>query len=369
MPTRSTPEGKKKPFYRPGSTTPTKFKGNCDDLSGSIFDCGDNRTADGFVSTKKRIAEYVGATYDHGADIRSSIENGTKFVIPPPPKPTALVSAAIAATAAVAADPNNNVAAVAAVAAQAAVYEPMDEYQKMEYSGILKNHLYKVSKLDENIKKAYSLILGQCTENLQSRLKQTTQWATFSVSFNSLMLLDSIQSIAFKYEDRKFQPLALHQVKQSFYSFNQGNLSNSEYLQQFKNRSEMAESHGTDLTDRAVAVMLMKQNPVDAAKNFETGLSDAERKLYLDAAGDLCQAVAFLVQSDKRRYGELLSDLENDYTKGLSNYPKSLTKAYQYLNDYKIKTSVRDAGNNEKTNEVAFVQEKENDVAKNMSPG
>ena len=44
---------------------------------------------------------------------------------------------------------------------------------------------------------------------------------------------------------------------------------------------------------------------------------------------------AFVINSDLRRYGRLIKELENDYTKGNDNYPRNMVKAYQLLNEYK----------------------------------
>ena len=38
--------------------------------------------------------------------------------------------------------------------------------------------------------------------------------------------------------------------------------------------------------------------------------------------------VTFLLRSDQSRYGELILDLKNDYTKQQNNYPKTLTDMY-----------------------------------------
>ena len=35
------------------------------------------------------------------------------------------------------------------------------------------------------------------------------------------------------------------------------------------------------------------------------------------------------------RYGRLIEDLVNDYTKGNDNYPENMVKAYQLLNEFK----------------------------------
>jgi predicted NACHT family NTPase len=102
---------------------------------------------------------------------------------------------------------------------------PLDDVQKMILSAEVKKYIIRKAKLDTNIKKAYSLAIVQCTEALQSRLKQDSQWPKISEEFDVLLLFDIIKAISFKYEDRKFLPLALHETKMLFYSFRQNNLS------------------------------------------------------------------------------------------------------------------------------------------------
>ena len=66
--------GDKESYKPPRTTHSPRFKGNIHDLEGYIFDCSDNKQADIFVHTMKRIAEYVGTEYRNGGDIRSTIE-------------------------------------------------------------------------------------------------------------------------------------------------------------------------------------------------------------------------------------------------------------------------------------------------------
>ena len=61
-----------------------KFKGNSSDLEGYIFYCSDSRQATKFITAIKIIAEYVGAEYKYGGDIRLYIENSKRFEIPMP---------------------------------------------------------------------------------------------------------------------------------------------------------------------------------------------------------------------------------------------------------------------------------------------
>ena len=46
-------------------------------------------------------------------------------------------------------------------------------------------------------------------------------------------------------------------------------------------------------------------------------------------------ACAFLYQSDRKIYGRLLEELENDYTKVNSNYPTNIVTTYRMINEYK----------------------------------
>ena len=46
-------------------------------------------------------------------------------------------------------------------------------------------------------------------------------------------------------------------------------------------------------------------------------------------------ALAFLMGSDQSRFGRLLEKLENDFTAGNNNYPKTLTDAYNMLLEWK----------------------------------
>ena len=61
-----------------------KFKGNSSNLEGCIFYCSDSRQADKYITEINRIAEYAGAEFKYGGNIRSSIENSKRFEIPMP---------------------------------------------------------------------------------------------------------------------------------------------------------------------------------------------------------------------------------------------------------------------------------------------
>jgi hypothetical protein len=50
-----------------------KFEGRIDELKGHIYEYGENRSADQFVTTTKEITTYIGSTMKHSNDITIAI--------------------------------------------------------------------------------------------------------------------------------------------------------------------------------------------------------------------------------------------------------------------------------------------------------
>ena len=286
-------------------TTPTtgKFKGNCVELSGYVFDCADYRQADKYVTNIKRIAEYIGTEYKQGGDIRSTIENEAPLTVPVPLEP-ALIGEA----------------------------EELTTSQKLIFKGQIDQYIRREAILQENMQKAYSLVLGQCTELLRAKLKQSNEWTAVSSAFDVLGLTKLIKSIVFKFDDQKFLPVSLHQAKQNFYSMRQGTLTNAEYLEKFNNLVDIASSYDGEILDAAV----LEYTRLKTYPGTDPGdQKDDEMATIRITAKEVCLATAFILQCDRRRYGKLLEELENDFTKGHNNYPSDMVKAYQLLNEYK----------------------------------
>ena len=148
-----------------------------------------------------------------------------------------------------------------------------------------------------------------------------------------LGLLDAIKTIIYTFEDQKYLPLSLHHAKRNFYAFRQGNLPNPDYLDRFMNLVDMAESYGAKLYDQAM--LKISQDSTVYSTTAEANLQDDKIKIIETTAREIYLSCAFVINSDLRRYGRLIEELEKDYTKGNDNYPRNMVKAYQLLNEYK----------------------------------
>ena len=146
-----------------------------------------------------------------------------------------------------------------------------------------------------------------------------------------LGLLDTIKTIIYKFEDEKYLPLSLHHAKRNFYVFCKGNLPNPDYLDRFMNLVDMAESYDAKLYDQSM--FKIAQDSTVYSTTSESDLQDDEINMIETTAREIYLACTFVINSDLRRYGRLIEDLENDYTKGNDNYPRNMVKAYQLLNE------------------------------------
>lgn len=106
-----------------------KFEGRCNDLNGHVYHYP---SPDQYTKTTRKICEYIGQTYKYGADAKIALE---LLVVPTFTEPT---------------DPAGN-----AMQTQVRIWEKqVDE------------HVKRCTMLSENLKTAYSLIYGQCSDAL-----------------------------------------------------------------------------------------------------------------------------------------------------------------------------------------------------------
>lgn len=143
----------------------------------------------------------LGTTYKYSGDIKLTLENLAR--------PTLIAPA----------DPAEN-------ASQGAIClweKCLDEFMKRE------------SMLEENIKTAYSLIYGQCSDALRQRLEGCENHETTTSSMDAIGLLKNIKSVMYKYNGMKYPKQALHEACQQFYHFYQTPTMDCQTYQQMFN--------------------------------------------------------------------------------------------------------------------------------------
>ena len=274
------------------------FEGATEELKGEIFDLVRSRSADLFIKTKKAVANYVGQTYQHSGDIRRAIETLTLPTIPMPIAPVA---------------------------------DPMPVLLAVIFSEQVKEYVKQTSRLQENIKRLWALVWGQCLDTIRTRLQALETYDNMHTASNGLQLLIAIKDLMFNVQEQKYVPLSIHLAKQQFFLLSQGHNTVGEYYDQFKNQTDVLSHIGAGIgNDMAIMRQVQRSQDinVDQATDAQEEAAQAEgTQWYL--------ALAFLMGSDRSRFGCLLEKLENDFTPGNDNYPKTLTDAYNMLLEWK----------------------------------
>jgi hypothetical protein len=163
------PQGKGQRAFKKPIVRQPKFKGNCEDLRGHVFDCSNARQADMFSKTTKAIAGHVGKTYRYGNNVRLAVQNLTAMVMDIPKD-----------------------LANTATNAQKRIWEK-------KINKFVKRELY----FEENMQTLYSLIWGQCSDVMQARVEALSDYDTMSESGNSLALLNAIKAQACIFRARR----------------------------------------------------------------------------------------------------------------------------------------------------------------------
>ena len=192
--------------------------GLCTTLGSNVFDYGHKAAADQMRTSWEKLVQYVGTNY--GQDISNELQNKVTVVLPEPVhNPTIMARHAIreqmirngqanlqqarlaqqfileaAVTAAV--DPEapmklailNNAIAEGDFEQNVEVPIEMTDSEKTQYSNEWRSYRERNAQLMKHRGQAFSLILGQCTQLLQDKMKQDVDWNAVSTSYDPLAL-------------------------------------------------------------------------------------------------------------------------------------------------------------------------------------
>ena len=295
-------QGNRKPgaFRKPSTgINRTRFEGRCDALKGYVYDTTGSKQqqTELYIKTTEEIAGYVGKTYDNGRDIRRAVEK----LSPPPFTPPS--------------DPPTNAT----------------ETEKEIWKEEIKVHVRRRRTLEDNIAKLFSLVLGQCSESLRQKIEAHPDHEEVEDRVDGIGLLRIIKSLAHDVRAEKSPVQSLHATIRSFFLMNQGNDSIVEYGDRFTAHRGVLEEMKAAVADEAMMEIVLKQQQIDASK----ATSDQKQAAIIEGREQL-MAMAHFMGADKRRFGRLQEEVENDFLKGRDDFPKTVIASMNLLSNYKM---------------------------------
>jgi hypothetical protein len=155
------------------------------------------------------------------------------------------------------------------------------------------------------------LIQGQFTQLLQDKMKQDTDWAVVSTSYDPFTLHSLIERTILAQTEDQYPFATVYDQELSFYSFKQETLSNPQWYERFNTKVDVSEAMGVTQQHKVLLDYVAQES---YTKSFE-GLGVTEQKLVRGDAEERYVSYAFLRQSGIQ-HGTLKVDLQNDFTTG-----------------------------------------------------
>ena len=183
--------GKQRRFFNGGGPPvplKKKFEGAVEEHSGCIFDCQHNYQAKNFQQHLETLATYVGSKYNHGGDMRQCIMMLQPVLLTQQAEPPE-----------------------AASRTDIKIWE-------IEITKFVKHK----QKVGSNLKKLFSLVWGQCTELMKSKLQQMEGFDSINASQDSIGLIKAIKGLTFKFDTKQYAPMAMVNIDTRLYQFGQG---------------------------------------------------------------------------------------------------------------------------------------------------
>ena len=169
-------------------------------------------------------------------------------------------------------------------------------------------YINRKSLMDYNIHKALYLVLLQCTDLLQRKLKQQAQWDQILFDQNTIVLLAMIKTMKLRFEKQNFPPFALYQSKADIHVLHQDDITNQYYLQRFNNLVDLKTAYNRWLYDQAITEITTKRKHLGEEYYY---INADQNKAVQTASSDLYSTTIFITQSDSCCYGKLSEELKN----------------------------------------------------------
>jgi hypothetical protein len=212
---------------------------------------------------------------------------------------------------------NQDIAQADFEAAQDVPVELNDQVQ-IDYSNKCRNHSRRISMLETHQGQAYSLILGQCTQLLQDKMKQDASWTMVSASYDPLELYRLIKQVVLKQTKDQYPFAMVHEQSLAVLNTKQGGLSTMQWYERFNMRHDVACSVGVELGHKVLWEYCTQSKH---SISYNT-LGTTNQAAMHQAAEGRYLAYILLVNSGGQHY-HLRKELQNNFTKGSNKYPEN----------------------------------------------
>jgi hypothetical protein len=169
----------------------------------------------------------------------------------------------------------------------------LNDSHKTQLSNEWRTYRERTSNLIKHRGQSFSFIQGQCTQLIQDKMKQDTDWAVVSTSYDPLTLYCLIERTILAQTEDQYPFTTVYDQELSFYSFKQETLSNPQWYERFNTKVDVSETISVTGQHKVLLDYVAQES---YTKSFE-GLGVMEQKFVRDDAEEQYISYAFLRQS------------------------------------------------------------------------
>jgi hypothetical protein len=204
----------------------------------------------------------------------------------------------------------------------------LTDSEKTHFSNDWRTFQERNTNLIKHQGQASSLIQVQCTQLLQDKMKQDTDWNTVLILYDPLTLYRLIERTVLAKNEDQYPFATVYDQEISFFSFKQDNLSNPQWYERFNTKVDVSGAIGVTRQHKVLLEYVAQESYTAFA---DLGL--VEHQLVQEDAEERYISYAFLRQSGTH-HGNLKVDLQNDFTTGDNRYPKNIQQTLHLLDKY-----------------------------------
>jgi Zinc knuckle len=270
----------------------TTFRGNTTEMHGHVFQVfSESNSEKQYAKTIEVLSQYVAKTMKHANDLAPLFK---KLDVPTITTPKPLDSSA-------------------------------SDVEKEIWKEEIKVHVARKNILAMNLMALHSVIWGQCSPNMQAKVKSMTGFEKAHEDGDCVWLLKSIKGVTYSFSSERYTYAALHDAELKYLLCKQkDDESTFDYLERFRTTCEVFEHYGGIIGGGKAA-----NDGVESDASIVLSAQERQKK-----ATDNTMAYVFLRNADPARYQSLVVDLENQYTRGNNQFPSDLPTAYTLLSKY-----------------------------------
>ena len=260
------------------------YKGECAALGDNVCTYNDASQADRCSKTTDSLMKHIQREHTRGQDVVDALEKGK------PLDPNSC-------------KPKDNSKPGAETRSSP---HKLSSLEEMMLAGEVKNYFFRKEKYEDNMNKAYGLILGQCTQGVKNKLETEKVWDAIHASHDPIELLKLIKQVTLNYQDSKYTYKSIFHSMTAFHTLKQhADESLIAYLKRFKIAQDLMELHHGKLQ----MTSHIKNHPdYRSDGSNEDDLTKIAYKRYV--------AYTFIQGLDPQWYGNLAIELDNLWVMG-----------------------------------------------------